>query len=638
VAGAVCDGVFDNAAAINAAITQANAVKGIIQLPSGVCLIKNQIFRSNVSFSIRGAGQNLSTIKADSSINTSGGGLLNFNNLTNSLWEDLTIDVNNASNVHAGLYLFEGANIVVRRVGVSHSTFTGFVFESNTDWMLEDCSTDRDAAAGTENYGILVNSSVLTNTRGIIRNCRISNTGAFVDADQLIFDGNQIHGSGFGSGFNTAVTSKNNVIVNNVITGGVGVDVNSTAVNGMEILGLDHTVANNVIYNNAGAGVSIFSSNSIYSGNTIYNNGTQITGPVQNHMAFNAVFANATPGQNGSNNYLAGNNTFDTGGGTQTIGYNELTSSVANNVLFGNQFSAATPVSILSASTRYGLFGSNGTFSLNDQFFMDPSLGLMIPKAVSGGGKGAGTINLTGPIYIAGSQIAFSNIAGIAQPGQGGTGTSIVMTQGSVPFIGASGIFIQNNSKLFFDNTNFRLGIGTAAPTNPLHIVSTAAGDLARVQNTGAPGVTAYIVSDASGTDVKYGADGAGNVFLSAQGAGTSAGFYTEGALKLRIDPVGNAEFTGGNISSKTLGKTLVLKQGANGAVGTFVCTGGGTITISNTNIAITDVIAISLNTLGGTITTPPATKAVTAATSFQVLCGATDTSTYNYALIKNAP
>src|SRR5882757_673013 len=53
VAGAVCDGVFDNAAAINAAITQANAVKGIIQLPSGVCLIKNQIFRSNVSFSIR---------------------------------------------------------------------------------------------------------------------------------------------------------------------------------------------------------------------------------------------------------------------------------------------------------------------------------------------------------------------------------------------------------------------------------------------------------------------------------------------------------------------------------------------------------------------------------------------------------
>lgn len=39
-----------------------------------------------------------------------------------------------------------------------------------------------------------------------------------------------------------------------------------------------------------------------------------------------------------------------------------------------------------------------------------------------------------------------------------------VFTQGSVLFAGASGVYSQNNSQLFWDNTNFRLGIGTATP------------------------------------------------------------------------------------------------------------------------------------------------------------------------------
>lgn len=64
---------------------------------------------------------------------------------------------------------------------------------------------------------------------------------------------------------------------------------------------------------------------------------------------------------------------------------------------------------------------------------------------------------------------------------------------------------------------------------------------------------------------------------------------------------------------------------------GTFVCTAGGTITISNTNETATSDVVISLNVAGGTIATPPAMKTVTAATGFTVLCAAADTSTYNY-------
>ena len=44
------------------------------------------------------------------------------------------------------------------------------------------------------------------------------------------------------------------------------------------------------------------------------------------------------------------------------------------------------------------------------------------------------------------------------------------MTQGSVLFAGASGVISQDNSNLFWDDTNNRLGIGTASPDTKLHV------------------------------------------------------------------------------------------------------------------------------------------------------------------------
>lgn len=52
----------------------------------------------------------------------------------------------------------------------------------------------------------------------------------------------------------------------------------------------------------------------------------------------------------------------------------------------------------------------------------------------------------------------------------GGTGTGTVFTVGSLVFTDGSGIYSQNNSQLFWDNSNFRLGIGTNAPSAPLQI------------------------------------------------------------------------------------------------------------------------------------------------------------------------
>lgn len=60
-------------------------------------------------------------------------------------------------------------------------------------------------------------------------------------------------------------------------------------------------------------------------------------------------------------------------------------------------------------------------------------------------------------------------------PTSGGTGTATAFTAGSLVFAGASGVYTQNNSRFFWDNTNYRLGINTATPAVSLAISNTDA-------------------------------------------------------------------------------------------------------------------------------------------------------------------
>lgn len=51
----------------------------------------------------------------------------------------------------------------------------------------------------------------------------------------------------------------------------------------------------------------------------------------------------------------------------------------------------------------------------------------------------------------------------------GGTGTTTSFTQGSVVFAGSNGVYSQNNTGLFFDNSNLRLGVNKTSPTSVLY-------------------------------------------------------------------------------------------------------------------------------------------------------------------------
>ncbi len=52
---------------------------------------------------------------------------------------------------------------------------------------------------------------------------------------------------------------------------------------------------------------------------------------------------------------------------------------------------------------------------------------------------------------------------GVLQPSRGGTGTSTVMTQGSILFAGTSGAYLQDNANLFWDDANDQLEVNRLA-------------------------------------------------------------------------------------------------------------------------------------------------------------------------------
>ena len=111
------------------------------------------------------------------------------------------------------------------------------------------------------------------------------------------------------------------------------------------------------------------------------------------------------------------------------------------------------------------------------------------------GGTGIDTSAATGVPTIATGTWSVSSSLGVTT---GGTGTTTEFTPGSIVFAGASGIYAQDNTNFFFDDTNDRLGIGTATPSYVLD-VSGASGvsDLFRVASNGTDIVT---VTDAQTT------------------------------------------------------------------------------------------------------------------------------------------
>jgi hypothetical protein len=155
-------------------------------------------------------------------------------------------------------------------------------------------------------------------------------------------------------------------------------------------------------------------------------------------------------------------------------------------------------------------------------------------------GAGSITIANTGVTSFSGGSTGLTpatattgavSLAGTLGVGYGGTGTATTFTAGSVVFAGASGVYSQNNSKIFWDNTNFRLGVGTASPSVTLAMSATDA-ILIPVGTTGQqPTGAAGMLRFNSSTSLFEGYNGTawGSIGGGATGGGTDQIFYLNG-------------------------------------------------------------------------------------------------------------
>ncbi len=170
-------------------------------------------------------------------------------------------------------------------------------------------------------------------------------------------------------------------------------------------------------------------------------------------------------------------------------------------------------------------------------------------------------------------------------------------TAGSVVFAGAAGLYEQDNTNLFWDNSNNRLGIGTSTPVTSLNIYNGGSGVgnvvSATIANTdGSAGSQAIKIGSyqtggtvLSGAQIRASYNYGGNAGTSISlDYCTVSGTITEG---LRLDTSGNATFNTGNLVVGTAGKGIdfsanggdVLKQYDEGTFTPTISSGATGIT-----------------------------------------------------------
>lgn len=233
------------------------------------------------------------------------------------------------------------------------------------------------------------------------------------------------------------------------------------------------------------------------------------------------------------------------------------------------------------------------------------------------------TANDTQTVALRGLSAAPSVAAANTKNYTGSTGI-VGVTAGPTITVGATGVAaavhgilvtIANNANTTFDITNaFGIRVPSFSGTSGASTgYAYAIGGYFADQSNGRTGDIALLVG---GSSVSPAISGSWSLFnQSASPSGFSA-----------------------SINFQAAAAGIVLKQGANGMCGTFVANGVTPVTISNTNVAITDAIIISLNVGGGTIgTSAPVVASITAGVGFTTKALALDISTYNYAIIKNA-
>lgn len=252
----------------------------------------------------------------------------------------------------------------------------------------------------------------------------------------------------------------------------------------------------------------------------------------------------------------------------------------------GNVFTLTNPSAI-----TFPRFNADNTVSALDAASFRTAIGAGTGSGTVTSVSGTGTVNgitLTGTVTSSGSLTLGGTLSNVSLTSQvtgtlpvtnGGTGTATAFTTGSVVFANASGIYAQDNTNFFWDNTNKRLGIGTAVPSSVLQL-NKAAGAVDMRLSVGG---TLYGNVYASASDTTITSVTAIPLILG-----------TDSTTRFQVGPVG--QFGIGGATYGTAGQ--VLTSGGALAAPTWATPTTGTVT------SVSGTGTVSGLTLTGTVTT----------------------------------
>lgn len=397
-----------------------------------------------------------------------------------------------------------------------------------------------------------------------VENCTIQDHQFYAvylsDAPYCKVIGNTIVNTGYSTsrhgivcaGFSTAYTH-HQIIQGNLLSniGGYGIVVGASGATGVSAFTLvdgnvmekvndcinvamsDITVTNNIGTNFGSGNTAIFAvagvSNTLISGNRLWNSPS-------GYPSGKAIdTSNATNSYIGLN-YVSGlpcyYDSSDVFVATETAGVNSNITAFSSAVAFQNtaefqsttQFDDVVEINMPSTNAKLKLTSETshyGTVELNNGALgvWDASASQYLLTISASDVKFYGTGGSYFDWHRSSGQLDVDSLT-LTSPlsvGYGGTGTGTAFTKGSLVFVGSSGIYSQNNASLFWDNTNARLGIGTASPSYSLH-----------VKNSGGD-ITAENTSAGSGAALRlYGGNANNRIRTKSTGGSTTNLYFTD--------------------------------------------------------------------------------------------------------------
>jgi hypothetical protein len=242
------------------------------------------------------------------------------------------------------------------------------------------------------------------------------------------------------------------------------------------------------------------------------------------------------------------------------LAYGELAINITDGKLFYKD--NANAIQVIGWKVVPATAGGTGqtSYAVGDLIYANTTTTLAkLPDVATGNALISGGVS-TAPSW--GKIGLTTHVSGTLPVSNGGTGLTAV-TAGYIPF-GNSATALNTDGGLFWDNTNKRLGIGTASPALEVDISFANAGDGLRVRNTQNSGFADVRVGNDAQANLGFlrvGGSTYGGIYQNALGIATGGGYNIviapQSVSTMVFDPSANATLTSGNLVIGTSGKGI---------------------------------------------------------------------------------